>query len=138
LSRFYCDFEAALGDWLVGAAVGLILAAAICLYDATGYPGLTLDRLGEVGLRIWATWLPIACLSNTNWIRRQGAIVRFVALLLAYLMQASVVPASLDRVGVGTRLALAIGPLLVLVAMWWPRTELAHPPTNLDADRNPR
>ena len=111
------DFvAAAIATWLVGASVGLCLLVVIIFYGATEHLQAIVDRGADDCLRMLLLWLPIAFLSNAPWLQRRPTLIRLAALLLAYLMQASVVPARVSEVGIASLLALAACPVMVLLA----------------------
>jgi len=129
---------ATLGSWVVGAAICLALTAADPIYGGTERLEVAAQRGGHLVLRAALVWLPVAFLTHTAWLQRQATLARFVVVLVAYLMQASLVPASLDTVGPNAVLALAICPVIALVASSSKAPRDRASPTNVDADRNPR
>lgn len=131
-------FARGLGVWAVGALVSVLLVLAAWIYDATVSHAFAPDRSRDLLFRIAIVWLPICLLGNSPALRRLPTLARAAAVVVAYLMQASVVPASLPAVGVGELLTFSMGPVLVAVALSSTNSREPDLPLSLDADRNPR
>lgn len=124
------------GIWMVGAAIGLALVGAGSLFGAIGSAEVFMERIAGHLLRMALVWLPIVCLCNAALLQRRPILHRIAALLVAWLMQASVVPASLRQVGVGAVLTSTVFLAAVALAS---STSVrgTNSPTIVDADRNP-
>lgn len=95
-----------------------------------------MGRIAGHLIRMAMLWFPIVYLCNAASLQRRPTLHRMVALLVAWLMQASVVPASFQDVGNTAMLTTTL--FLVAVAFASSTSNRGtNPPTIVDADRNP-
>jgi hypothetical protein len=83
------------GTWLSSALVASSIIALATIYDAAGFPEATGFAPLWLLARFAGVWLPIHAFVAAEPIRRWPFLARFLAAVVGYLMQASVLPASL-------------------------------------------
>jgi hypothetical protein len=84
-----------LGNWLSGALVALAMLALASVYDATGLSQASDFAAPWLLARFAAVWLPIHAFVAADPVRNWPMLARFLAAAVGYLVQASVLPASL-------------------------------------------
>lgn len=128
----------ALGAWLAGCACALAMLSAALAYDATGSSPSSMFSAAWVAARWVLVWLPVILITQARWLRHCRLPARFLVLATAYLMQASVLPASLAQADCLMPRVAAFGASLILSLLWIWSTPAGIQPMSLHANRSPR
>jgi len=128
----------ALGAWFAGTCCALAMLGIGLIYDATGSSPATSHSLAWMVARVVLVWLPIFFLTQARWLRHRRLPARFLVLATAYLMQASMLPASLAQTDCLMPRIAAFGAFLVLSLLWIRTTPAGTRPMSLHANRSPR
>jgi hypothetical protein len=84
-----------LGNWLSSCLVAFVILTLASIYDATGFSQASDFAAPWLLARFAAVWLPIHAFVTANPVRNWPVLARFLAAAVGYLVQASVLPASL-------------------------------------------
>ncbi len=128
----------ALGAWMAGCACALALLGLGGIYDATGSSPESSYAIAWVAARLVVLWLPVCLVTQAHWLRHRRLPARFLVLATAYLMQASMLPASLAQTDCLMPRVAAFGAFLVLSLLWIRKTPAATQSMSLHANRSPR
>ncbi len=127
-----------LGGWIAGSACAATMIGIGLAYDATGSSPATSLRVDWVLARMCMLWLPTFLLVQARWLRQRRLPVRFLVLATVYLMQASMLPASLTPADGLMHRVVAVGASLILALLWIGPTPAGNQPMSLHAYRSPR
>jgi len=98
-----------LGSWLSSALVAFAILALASVYDATGFSQASNFAAPWLLARFAAVWLPIHAFVAADPVRNWPVLARFLAAVVGYLVQASVLPASLPALTLPAILTGAMG-----------------------------
>jgi len=110
-------------------SLGGCIAGSACAFAMLGI-GMT--------ARLCLLWVPTFLLAQARWLRHRRLPVRFLVLATAYLMQASMLPASLTKADSLLPRVAAFGASLILALLWIGPTRAANQSMSLHAYRCPR
>lgn len=128
----------AVGAWIAGCVYALAMLGLGGIYDATGSSPESSYALAWVAARLVLLWLPVCLVTQAHWLRHRRLPARFLVLATAYLMQASMLPASLAQTDCLMPRVAAFGASLVLSLLWIRTTPAGTQPISLHANRSPR
>lgn len=127
-----------LGLWVVGSLATLLAALPVAISDATRPHFLEVRHLQLLALRLALLWLPICGVSCVAWLQRRSVALRFLVPSAAYLMQASVLPASLTDSSAFVLITIANALVIALATSFAKRSLSTSHSSSIDAHRSPR
>ena len=138
LDRSSAAAARSLGGCIAGSACAFAMLGIGMTYDATGSTPATSVDISWVTARLCLLWVPTFLLAQARWLRHRRLPVRFLVLATVYLMQASMLPASLTKADSLLPRVAAFGASLILALLWIGPTRAANQSMSLHAYRCPR